>query len=453
MILAHEGFRPTPKNEDMSSADQENQPTPAPDFLARHDPYAALRDGSFRLFLAGNMLSTMGIQMQTFAISWEVYERTRSNLAMGWVGLAQVLPVVLLFLPAGHAIDRFDRRRILMFGLGLAMAGSLGLVLNSLLRGEVVWYYPLLFLMGTARAFLQPARAAFLPQIVPRAAFSNAVTWSSGGFQMSMVIGPALGGLLVAWLGSATGVYALNASLALLYGILLTMIRAQPFSPSTEVPSLRSLAAGLSFVWSTKVILGAITLDMFAVLLGGATALLPAYAKEILNADPLRLGWMRAAPGVGAICMSLFLAHRPPMQRAGRALLWSVVGFGVATIIFGLSRSLPLSLLMLFLLGALDMISVVVRHTLVQLLTPDAMRGRVSAVTSMFIGVSNELGEAESGFVAHWFRRESDRAFGPIVSVVSGGIGTLIVVTAVALIWPDVRRYGRLDGRHEESAS
>lgn len=429
----------------MTSPDQEKTRDSPVLPIGPHDPYSALRDRNFRLFLAGNMLSLLGIQMQTFAVSWDIYNRTRSNLALAWVGLVQVVPVVLLFLPAGHIVDRTDRRRILMSGLGLAAFSSIGLAVNSAQGGDVRWSYLYLFLIGTARAFLQPARAAFLPQIVERREFSNAVTWNSGGFQLAMVTGPAIGGALVGWLNGATVVYILNALLALLYFGFLAMIRSRPFVPSSEPPSLRSLGAGLSFVWNTKIILAAITLDMFAVLLGGATALLPVYAKEVLEVDPIRLGWMRSAPGIGAILMSFVLAHRPPLERAGRALLWSVAGFGGATIVFGVSRSLPLSLIMLFIMGLLDMVSVVVRQTLVQLLTPDAMRGRVSAVNSMFIGISNELGEAESGFVAYLFDRSDDRSFGPMVSVVSGGIGTLVVVSAVALIWPQVRKYGRLD--------
>lgn len=446
--------RPTPPpdriiryNANMSLPDQEN-PEPSAGMPGReYDPYAALRNRNFRLLLSGNMLSLVGFQMQTFAIGWDLYDRTRSTLPLMWVGLAQVIPVILFFLPAGHIIDRLDRRWIMMFGLGLAILASLGLAANATFGGDLRWSYLALFLIGSARAFVQPARAALLPQIVPRETFSNAVTWSSGGFQLAMVAGPAVAGLVIVWLGGATPVYLLNAALAALYCVFVASIVPRPYVPSSERPSFRSLAAGLSFVWRTKVILGAITLDMFAVLLGGATALLPVYAKEILDADPVRLSWLRSAPGVGALCMSFLLAHRPPMERAGRALLWAVAGFGFATIIFGLSHTMALSLLMLFLLGALDMISVVIRHTLVQLMTPDAMRGRVSAVASMFIGVSNELGEAESSFVAWLFRRESNLAFGPIVSVVSGGVGTLIVVAAVTILWPDVRRYGRLDGQ------
>ncbi|MSR60614.1 MAG: MFS transporter [Planctomycetaceae bacterium] len=431
----------------MSNADQE-PPPPTAELSSppAHDPYAALRDGNFRLFMSGSMLSLVGVVMQTFAVSWEIYDRTRSNMALAWVGLVQVAPVLLLFLPAGHLVDRFDRKRILMLGLGLVSASSLGLAVNSAIGGDVRWSYLSLFLVGCARAFMQPSRSALLPQIVPRNIFSNAVTWNSGGFQLAMIAGPSLGGVLIAWLRSATVVYAFNSVMALVCCLLVWRIRSRQFVPSTDPPSLGALAAGLSFVWRTKVILGAITLDMFAVLLGGATALLPVYAKEILFADPARLGWLRAAPGIGAVSMMWLLAHRPPLERAGRALLWSVAGFGIATIVFGLSRNFALSMVMLFALGAFDMISVVVRHTLVQLLTPDAMRGRVSAVNGMFIGISNELGEFESCSVAALFNRESDRGFGPTVSVVSGGIGTLLVVATVALAWPQVRRYGRLDG-------
>jgi MFS family permease len=420
--------------------------------LSTHDPYAALRLRDFRWFLAGNMLALLGLQMQTVAVSWEVYARTGSNLALAMVGLVQVLPVIGLFLPAGHFVDRFDRRKILLVVLPFAACCSLGLAWNSAAHGPIAVTYLFLMLVGTARAFLQPARAAFLPQVVAREHFSNAVTWNSAGFQLAMVMGPALGGPLVGWLNPWV-VYLLNAGFALTFCGLLWTIPPRPFVPSTEPVSLRSLGAGLSFVWRTKVMLGAITLDMFAVLLGGATALLPVYAQVIFNSGPEWFGWMRATPGIGAVCMSFVLAHRPPLERAGRALLLSVAGFGVATIIFGYSRLLGLSFAMLFLLGALDMISVVVRHTLVQLLTPEAMRGRVSAVNGLFIGISNELGEFESGSVAWLFDRPDDPAFGPTVAVVSGGVGTLLVVASVALQWPEVRQYGRLDDRPSSPAA
>jgi MFS family permease len=333
-----------------------------------------------------------------------------------------------------------------MAALAAAKDCSAGLAWCSWSAAPVGWTYVFLLFIGVARTFMQPARAAFLPQIVPREVFSNAVTWSSTGFQLSSVLGPAAAGPLIAWQQSGMLIYVLAGALALYNCACLSRIRSRPFVPSSESPSLAVLAAGLSFVWRTKVMLAAITLDMFAVLLGGVTALLPVYQEDILNVDPNGFGWMRAAPGIGAVCMSFLLAHRPPLERAGRALLLAVAGFGMATIVFGFSRVFGLSLAMLVLLGALDMISVVIRHTLVQLLTPDDMRGRVSAVNGMFIGISNELGEFESGMVAHAFDRRDDPTFGPTVSAASGGVGTLFVVAAVGLIWPQLRNYGRLDG-------
>lgn len=418
--------------------------------LMNNDAYAVLRIPDFRWYLAGNMPYLIGLSMQTAAISWEIFERTKSYENLALVGLVQIVPVVGLFMPAGHLIDRVDRRMILMAALSSTAACSAGLAYCSETVAPLWWMYALLLLIGVSRTFVQPARAAFLPQIVPREVFSSAVTWHSGTFQLSTVVGPALAGGLIGLLHSATLIYALTAAMALVNCGCLAMIRPRPYVPSTEPPSLAALAAGVSFVWRTKVMLGAITLDMFAVLLGGATALLPGYAKEILHVGPASFGLMRAAPGIGAVCMSFFMAHRPPIERAGRTLLWAVAGFGAATIVFGLSRWFPLSLAMLFVLGALDMISVVIRHTLVQLLTPDSMRGRVSAVNGMFIGVSNELGEFESGMVAHLFGRSNDRGFGPTVSAVSGGLGTLLIVGLVALFWPPLRRYGRLDGTPHE---
>lgn len=413
------------------------------------DSYGALRGRDFRRFLSGNVLALLGLQMQTYAVGWDIYERTRSTAALGAVGLVQVLPVIGLFLPAGHLVDRLDRRRILMCALTASGLCSLTLAWNSSIGGPLWQVYLSLMFIGVARAFMQPARAAFLTQIVPREQFANAVTWNSGGFQIAMMAGPALGGILISRLHAAMAVYLGNALLAAGFVAALATISSRPFIPSNEAPSWKTLVAGLSFVWHNKVMFAAITLDMFAVLFGGATAMLPVYAKEILQVGPQGLSWLRAAPGVGACVMSLYLAHRPPLQRAGITLLWSVAGFGLVTMAFGISRSVGLSLALLVGLGALDMISVVIRHTLVQLLTPDEMRGRVSAVNGMFIGISNELGEAESGYVAWLFDRAGDRAFGPIVSVVGGGLGTLLVVAVVAVIWPQLRRYGRLDGSEQ----
>jgi MFS family permease len=420
---------------------------------AAHDPYGALRVPSFRWYIGGNLLFLVGMNMQTAAICWEIFERTHDYKFLAYVGLVQIVPVIGLFMPAGHLIDRVDRKRLLLIAIGSAVLWSSGLAYLSATVGRLRWMYLMLFLIGAARSFMQPARSAFLPQIVPRNVFTNAVTWQSTSYQLSLVVGPALGGFLIAWLGSATVVYELTAVFGLFNCVCLSQVKARPYVPSSDPPSWASLMGGLSFVWRSKIMLAAITLDMFAVLLGGATALLPGFAKDILHAGPNGFGWMRAAPGIGAVAMSLFLAHRAPFERAGRTLLVAVAGFGLATIVFGVSRSFALSLSMLLALGALDMISVVIRHTLVQLLTPDAMRGRVSAVNGMFIGISNELGEFESGMVAEWFHRDDDKTFGPTVSAVSGGLGTLLVVGLVAVFSPQIRRYGRLDGHPEKPTS
>ncbi|MBL9123609.1 MAG: MFS transporter [Planctomycetaceae bacterium] len=412
---------------------------------ALHDPWSALRIAGFRRYLAGNVFAALGMQMQTVAVGWEVWERTHDALLLGLVGLVQFLPVITLLLPAGHAADRFPRKRILFCCLALLVSSSLGLALISVTGGHIRWMFACLLLTGIARAFQQPTKASFLPQIVPRERFNNAVTWSTGGFHLASVLGPAVGGLVIAAAGRAAIVYALDAAATLIFLLLLLGVPARPQVLSTSEVSVRTLLAGLRFVYHTKTILAAITLDMFAVLLGGATMLFPIFASpEMLDVGPTGLGWMRAAPAIGALSMSFALAYRPPIRRAGPTLLWSVVGFGVAMIVFGLSRWFPLSLAALFLSGALDNISVVIRHTLVQMQTPDAMRGRVSAVNSLFIGASNELGGFESGLVA--------RLTSPVISVVLGGIGTLIVVGLSALAWPEIRRYGRLDGTPEAPA-
>ncbi len=401
-----------------------------------YDPYAALRLRNYRLFLAGSVSANVGMQMLIVAVGWDIYERTGSAMALGWIGLVQVLPVIGLALISGHVADRFDRRRIMMVALTVIALGSLGLAWESVNRSSIRGIYVLLLLRGTARAFLQPARASFMPLIVPRESFQNAVTWNTGGFQMAAVLGPAIGGALIALFRSATLVYLLEAMSAAFFVVALMLISHKPVQRRAERITLRSLGAGFGFLWNAPVIFGAITLDLFAVLLGGAETLLPIYAKDILHVGPTGLGWMRAAPAIGALGMAFLIAHRPPMQRAGRALLWSVAAFGVATILFGISRWYWLSLLMLVLIGAFDNVSVVIRHTLVQILTPDAMRGRVSAINGMFINASNELGGFESGLVA--------ALLSPTLSVVTGGVGTLVIVASVTVLCPPLRRYGRL---------
>jgi MFS family permease len=415
---------------------------------ATESPYEVLRNRDFLLYLIGRFAASVGQQMLTVAVGWELYERTGQALALGLVGLTQTLPMFCFTLPAGHLADNRNRQKIFVAMTLLMAAASAGLTMVSALKAPTVWIYFCLLVAASARTFLWPSSASFLPQLVSRKAFPRAVTWSTGSFHLSSVAGPAAGGALIALTHSAATVYAVNTAAALVCATLMALVRSHRAVSTREPMSLASLGAGFKFVFANRIILGTITLDLFAVLLGGATALLPVYAKDILHSGPSGLGLLQAALPIGSLLSALVLAHRPPMERAGRALLWAVVGFGVATIGFGLSRWFWLSFAMLFVCGATDNVSVVVRHTLVQLLTPDEKRGRVSAVNSLFIGTSNELGGFESGFVAHWFGPAIGNAIttGAVISVVSGGVGTILVVLAVALIWPEIRRYGRLDG-------
>jgi MFS family permease len=420
--------------------DAEAPDTPAAVSLgdAASDPYAVLRNRDFAFYLIGRLVASFGQQMLTVAVGWELYERTHSALALGLVGLTQMIPMVLCTLPAGHVADNYERKRIIIAMISVVALTSLGLTVISARHAPVLWIYVCLFVTGIARTFLWPASSAFLPHLVPRHLFSRAVTWNSGTFHLSSVAGPAAGGALIAVTHSAATVYALNAVAALICLLMVCFIRSRHVVAAKEKMTAATLIAGFKFVVANRIIFGTITLDMFAVLLGGATALLPVYAKDILHVGPSGLGLLQAAMPLGAVLCALVIAHRPPLKKAGRAMLWAVALFGVATIGFGFSKWFWVSFLMLFVCGSVDNVSVVVRHTLVQMLTPDEKRGRVSAVNSLFIGTSNELGGFESGAVAHWL--------GPVFSVVSGGVGTILVVIAVALIWPQIRNYGRLDG-------
>ena len=402
------------------------------------NPYAILRNRDFLLYLIGRFIASLGQQMLTVAVGWEIYERTYSALALGLVGLTQTAPLVLFTLPAGHVADTYNRKHIIQMMVAISMFASAGLAMISASKAAVAAIYGCLFLAGVARTFLWPASASFLPQLVSRDEFSRAVTWSTGSFHLSSVIGPALGGAVIAWRHDAEMVYWINAGATLLCLALISCVRSRHVEGEREAMSLASLVAGFKFVFATRILCGIITLDLFAVLLGGATSLLPVYAKDILHVSARGLGLLQAALPLGSLLTAAILAHGTPLNRAGRALLWAVTGFGLATIAFGFSRWFWFSFAMLFVCGATDNVSVVVRHTLVQLLTPDEKRGRVSAVNSLFIGTSNELGGFESGLVAH--------LFGPVFAVVSGGIGTILVVIATALIWPEIRRYGRLGG-------
>jgi MFS family permease len=398
--------------------------------------YAVFRLPNYRRYFAGNILGIIAHQMLTLSVGWEIYERTGSKLKLGYIGLAQYLPILLFTLPAGQVADRFNRQKIMFATLTMTAVASLVMLWVSATSGSINVIYACLFLNGLARAFQAPARAAFVVQMVPREIFPNAVAWGSNSFEIATITGPALGGAMIAFFGTPTWVYLVTALCSLAYLILLSGIKVETPQEQREPIRLEGLIAGLNFVWRSKVMVASITLDLFAVLLGGAVTLLPIYAKDILQVGPTGLGWMRAAPSVGAVLMALYIAHRPPMRKAGRTLLLSVSGFGLATIAFGLSRSFGLSMLMLVLIGAFDSISVIIRHTLVQMLTPDEMRGRVSAINSLFIGTSNELGGYESGLVAEYF--------GTVFSVVSGGLGTLVVVLTVGIVWPQLRKYGDL---------
>lgn len=403
-----------------------------------HDPYAALRVRNYQFFAIGNILGILGAQAQSVAIGWELYERTHSKLALGYVGLVQIAPVIVLTLPAGHIADRFDRRMVLILSQIITALASLGLAAITVTRAPVYWVYVLLFVAGCAMAIRNPSRAALMPQLVSPELFSNAVTWNSTCMQVASVAGPALGGAIIGIFHHSAPVFVAAALSALLYAAFIALVRSKAAPRKAQPITVQSLIAGARFVFQTRIILAAITMDLFAVLLGGATALLPVYAKDILRVGPVQYGWLQAAPSAGAFVMAITLAHARPMQRAGRALLWAVSGFGIATIVFGLSRSLWLSLAMLFLTGVFDNVSVVVRQTLVQLRTPDELRGRVAAVNGLFIGTSNQLGGFESSVVAQWFS--------PQISVVAGGVGTLLVVLGVATLWPELRRLKRLAG-------
>jgi MFS family permease len=415
-------------------ADDPTQPDVRP--TPRHDAYAALKDANYQRYVLGFLLAATGLQALATAVGWEVWQRTNDPLHLGYTGLARALPVVLLALPAGHTADLYERRTIIaMSQIGFALAAA-GLGLVSFFHGPIWLVYLLLVFTGCCRAFNGPARGSFLPTIVPRGVFENAVAWSSSTFQLAAVGGPLLAGLLLWWFKSAWPVYAVCALCNLAFAFCVFGINPLIRATASGKYTMKSMLAGMSHLWRERTILGAITLDLFAVLLGGATALLPIYADEILHIGPVGLGALRASTYVGAFCMGVYLAHSPPIRKSGAALLWSVCAFGIATIVFGLSENLWLSLAALFVAGAVDNVSVVVRHVLVQVRTPDHLRGRVGAVNSVFIECSNELGAFESGAVA--------RLFTPVISVVSGGIGTILVSGGIAALFPDLRRLGRL---------
>ena len=407
----------------------------------RHDAYAALRHRDFRWYILSLFAMTLASQLQAVVVGWQVYAITHDPLSLGLLGLAEALPFIAVALPAGYAADRWNRRTITVCSLAVNVACAAGLLTFSatpglMQRAGVAPVYAIIFVSGIARSLLQPARQALGAEIVPRTMYENAIAWRSSSWQTAAVIGPAIGGLLYGFAGPVAA-YATGAVLMTFALVgFLTIHYAPSVRASDKTPILTGLVTGLRFVWNEPVILAALSLDLFSVFLGGAEALLPVFASEILKVGPQGLGILRAAPAAGAVLMGVFLAHRGPIERAGRAMLLAVATFALAIIGFGLSTSFLLSGALLLVSGMADNVSVVIRSTLLQLLTPPEMLGRVSAVNSLFIGSSNELGAFESGVAA--------RLLGAVPAVVLGGTASLLVVGLTARLVPRLRTLGRI---------
>ncbi len=405
---------------------------------------AAFRSRDFRFYQAARCAVVIGAEAQALAVAWQVYQITHRALDLGYTGLALFLPGLLFLLPAGHVADRFDRRRVVLVCYALqavCTAALIGYSWAGTPKG-VFPIYGVLFLIGLGRAFSGPASSALIPSLVPKEHFVNAVTWGATIFQIATVAGPSIGGLLYTMgrvpprLAGGGIVYLFTLSTLAWYLLLVSMLRVRVGRLESKAVSWDVLLAGVRYVLRTEVLLGSISLDLFAVLLGGSVALLPIFAAKILHTGPEGLGLLRATPGVGALAVSLLLTFRPIQRDAGKRMLVCVALFGAATVVFGLSRSFALSLLALLATGAADMVSVVIRSSILQLATPLEMRGRVSAVNSLFLGASNELGEFESGLTAHWF--------GAVRAVVLGGVGSLVVTGVWAVWFPRLRDVGAL---------
>ena len=406
---------------------------------AKNDSRAAFRYPAFVLFQTARCLVVFALEMQAVAVGWQVYEITHRPLDLGLVGLAQFLPGIVLFLPAGHVADIFDRRRVLITcEAGFGICFLLLLLLTAYHSQSVLAIYAVLVLLGVVRSFNGPVSRAILPHLVPGEHFQNSVAWASGIFQLATILGPVLGGLIYAIFRGPFAVYLIATAIAMVAVALLLKLQVSiKAGGNGETTSSSSVFEGFRYLWREKLVLGAISLDMFAVLLGGAVALLPVYAKEILQAGPWGLGILRSAPGIGAGIMAIAIAYKPLKKNAGATMLWCVAAFGLFTVLFGISRSMILSLIALFMVGATDMVSVIVRGTLIQVATPDEMRGRVNAVDMIFIGASNELGQFESGVTAQWF--------GSVPAVILGGIGAIVVTGLLAWMFPQLRKVDQLN--------
>lgn len=398
---------------------------------------AAFYSRDFRLYQLARVMVIIGAEAQALAVAWQVYQITHKAIDLGYTGLALFLPGLIFILPSGHVADRFDRRHVIMVCYSLQALCTVTLFLFAWHGIRTVWpIYTTLFLIGTGRSFSGPASSALIPHLVPKEHFVNAVTWGATTFQIANISGPAFGGLLftlplAGHLHGASLVYLFTMISLLCYLALIAQLDVRPGRMEHRAISKDVILAGIHYVTHTPILLGSISLDLFAVLLGGAVALMPIFAEDILHAGPRGLGMLRAAPAVGALTVSMFLTLRPIHRRAGARMLTCVALFGAATILFGFSKNLALSMLALFVVGASDMVSVVIRSSMLQLATPPEMRGRVSAVNSLFLGASNEFGEFESGLTAQWW--------GAVRAVVIGGIGSMVVTGLWTALFPALR--------------
>ncbi len=404
----------------------------------KHDAYAVLKIADFRLFLTFRFFTTIAFQMQSIIVGWQMYELTKDPLALGLIGLAEALPNIAVALFAGHAADRYNRKTIIVWFTLLFLVGTFALFLFTVPKLGIIAalgvlpIYLVVAVSGVSRAFLYPSIVALMSQIVPRELYTNSSTWSSTVWQLAAITGPAIGGLVYGFFGVRVAYLGVLLFLAVAL-ILLSLVKNHPAPPRIEGETLvNRLATGLKFVYHNQILLGAMSLDMFAVLFGGAVAMLPIFAAEVLKVGPQGLGFLRAAPMVGAVMMSVVLAYRPPMVHAGRNMMIGVAGFGLSIILFALSHNFYLSLVLLMFSGMFDNISVIIRATAMQLITPNEMRGRVASVNAIFIGSSNEIGSFESGLAA--------RLIGLIPSVIFGGIMTLGIVGFTARFAPKLRK-------------
>ncbi len=406
--------------------------------ILKTEAFKALQISEFRNFISARFFITLAYMVQAVTVGWQVYELTKDPLSLGLIGLAEAIPSIITALFSGHIVDISDRKKILLSSYSLLFLCSILLLLFSTNAigltnmQRVTYIYSVIFISGIARGFVMPSSFAFMAQLVPREIFSNAITWNVNVWQIGAVLGPAIGGLIYGFYGVSIS----YLTVVILIGVaIITMffVSKKPIPVLSEHNTLyEKLSAGIKFVFKNKIILGAITLDLFAVLFGGTVAMLPVFASDILFTGPQGLGILRAAPAVGAVFMTLFLTHKPPTQKAGRNLIVSVAGFGISIIVFAISKSFLLSLIALAFSGMFDSVSVIIRQTIIQLNTPENMKGRVSAVNSIFIGSSNEIGAFESGLAA--------KLMGVVPSVIFGGVMTLVVVTAVTLLSPQIRK-------------